>query len=187
MPCRRIVRRMAAAIAFVCLLAPCLICEASESERQKAQALVNVAIRQTDSEQAVKQLWQATDTDPTLEEPYVYLGMFYQSREKFAEVARVYKKLVKYHPSVTGYCNVAEADMGLRPPNYDEALKYFRKAYSLDRHSARVALRIGQILAMKGNRDEATRFLKQASASEDPKDEAIASEAKRNLQLVGAL
>jgi tetratricopeptide (TPR) repeat protein len=177
--CPRIVRRTAAATAFVWLLAPGLLCAASESEKQRAQALVNAAIRQTDSEQALKQLWQATDIDPTFEESYVYLGMFYQSREQFSEVARVYKKLVKYRPSVNGYCNVGEADLGLRPPNYDEALKYFRRAYSLDPQSARVALRIGQILTIKGNRAEARRFLKQAS--EDPEDVEFASEAKREL------
>jgi len=180
MPCRRIVRGMAAATALLWLLAPCLICEASESERQRAQALVNAAIRQTNSEQALKQLWQATDIDPTLEESYIYLGMYYQSREQFSEVARVYKKLVRYHPSVTGFCNVGEADLGLRPPDYDEALKYFRKAYSLDPRSARVALRIGQILTIQGNRAEARRFLKQAS--EDPEDLGFASEAKRELR-----
>ena len=180
MRCRRIVRRMATATAFVWLLAPCLICQAGESERQRAQALVSAAIRQTDSEQALKQLWQATDIDPTLEESYVYLGMFYQSREQFSEVARVYEKLVKYRPSVAGYCNVGEADLGLIPPNYDEALKYFRKAYSLDPQSARVALRIGQILTIKGNRAEARRFLQQAS--EDPEDVEFASEAKRELR-----
>jgi hypothetical protein len=35
--------------------------------------------------------------------------MFYQSREQFTEVGRVYKKLAKYRSSVTGYCNVGEA------------------------------------------------------------------------------
>ena len=179
MRCRRIARRTVAATAFVWLLAPCLLCVASETERQRARALVNAAIRETESEQALKQLWQATEIDPTLEESYVYLGMFYQSREQFSDVARVYKKLVKYRPSVTAYSNVGEADLGLRPPNYDEALKYFRKAYSLDPRSARVALRIGQILTIKGRRAEARRFLKQAS--EDPDDVEFASEAKREL------
>lgn len=45
----------------------------------------------------------------TVEESYVCLGMFYQSREQFSEVGRVYKKIAKYRSSVTGYCNVGEA------------------------------------------------------------------------------
>jgi hypothetical protein len=61
--------------------------------------------------------------------------MFYQSREQFSEVGRVYKKIAKYRSSVTGYCNVGEATWSLRPPNYDEALKYFRKAYSLEKRN----------------------------------------------------
>src|SRR5437667_12570836 len=48
---------------------------ADDSNRAKARALVNAAIQMTDSEQALKLLWQATDIDHSYNEAYVYLGL----------------------------------------------------------------------------------------------------------------
>ena len=53
---------------------------AAQSNTIKAHALVDAAINMTNSDQAVRLLWQATDVDPTLEEPYVYLALYYNSR-----------------------------------------------------------------------------------------------------------
>jgi len=179
---RAAVRLMAVTALGLWLLLPYVTCGAGELERQRAQTLVDTAVKLTDSKQAVK--LEATEMDPSFEQSYVYLGLFYQSREQFSEEARVYKKLAKNRFWAAAYSNVAEADLGLTPPNYDEALEYFKRAYAMDRHSSRVAFRIGQILAIKGDRDEATRFLKQAS--EDTKDTETASEARKALQQIGA-
>ncbi len=70
--------------------------------------------------------------------------------------------------------------MSFNPPRFNEALPYYKKAYELDSHSAFAALRIGQILARNGDREGATRYLKQASAdaSSNP---TVAAEASRTL------
>ncbi len=117
------------------LLRPTPACS-QDSERSKAQALVDAAIKMTDGNQAVKLLWQATEIDPTLNDAYLYLGLYYNSREDFQKVVEVYKKLVKYQPkgeaATSAYLNIGEAYLSFKPPNYDDALPYYRKAYELD-------------------------------------------------------
>ena len=166
----------------------CATAQAQDSERVKARALVDAAIKMTDSDKAVKLLWQATDIDPTLSDSYVYLGLYYYSRQDFDKVAEVYKKLIKYQPhELSGYLNVGEAYMSFSPPKYEEALTYYKKAYELDPSSSFAALRLGEILAQKGNRSDAIRYLKQASA-DTAKNPTIASEAQKILsQMGGAL
>jgi len=157
---------------------------AQDAERAKARALVDAAIKMTDSDQAVKLLWQASDIDPTLNDAYVYLGLYYNSRGDFAKVAEVYKKLIKYQPrQLSAYLNVGEAYMSFSPPKYDEALTYYKKAYELDPNSSFAALRLGEILAQQGNRADAIRYLKQAGA-DTAKNPAIASEAQKILNQV---
>src|SRR5581483_4066906 len=81
----------------------------AQDNATKARALVNSAIQMTNSEEAVKLLWQATDLDPTLEDPYIYLGVYYNSRSDFAGMIKVYQKLIKYHPDeVSAYLNIGE-------------------------------------------------------------------------------
>ena len=136
----------------------------------------------TDSEKAVKLLWQASDIDPTLEEPYVYLGMYYNSKQDFDDLAKVYQKLVKYQPnSVSGWLNIGEAYMSFSPPKTKEALPFYRKAYELDPHSAMAALRMGEIMAQQGDREQAIRYLHQASS-----DPTYAGEARKILTQMGA-
>jgi tetratricopeptide (TPR) repeat protein len=159
-----------------------------DSARAKAEALVDAAIKMTDSDRAVKLLWQATDIDPTLTDAYVYLGLYYNSRQDFAKVADVYRKLVQYQPkgppAVNAYLNIGEAYMSFTPPKYDEALSSYRKAYELDPSSSFAALRIGEIMAHTGNRTEAVRFLKQAS-SDTTRNATIAAEARKMLDQIG--
>ncbi len=159
-----------------------------DSERAKAQALVDAAIKMTQGDQAVKLLWQATDIDPTFSDAYLYLGLYYNSREDFGKVVDVYKKLVKYQPkgdaATSAYLNIGEAYLSFKPPRYDDALPYYRKAYELAPTSSLAALRIGEIMANEGNRTEAARFLKQASA-DTAKDSAIAAEAQKLLAQIG--
>jgi tetratricopeptide (TPR) repeat protein len=152
----------------------------------KARALVNSAIQMTDSEQAVKLLWQATDLDPTLEDPYVYLGVYYNSRSDFANLIKVYQKLVKYRPNeVSAYLNIGEAYMSFNPPRTEEALVYYRKAYTLDPHNSWTALRIGQILAQNGQTSDAIKYLREALAN--PRNPTAAGEAEKLLRRMGAL
>jgi tetratricopeptide (TPR) repeat protein len=154
---------------------------ADDAARIKAMELTDAAIQLTDSNQAVKMLWQATDIDPNSTEPYIYLGLFYNSREDFGKVIDVYKKLVKYRPKETSaYLNIGEAYMSFNPPKFDDALVYYKKAYELDPHSSFAALGIGQILARNGDREEATRYLKQAS-SDSVSNPSVAAEATRIL------
>jgi tetratricopeptide (TPR) repeat protein len=75
------------------------IARADEANAAKARSLVEAAINMTDSQQAVKLLWQASNIDPTLEDPYVYLGLYYNSRSQFDQVVSVYKRLIKYEPN----------------------------------------------------------------------------------------
>src|SRR5437588_11380444 len=80
---------------------------AQTSNTAKARALVDAAIKMTDSDKAVKLLWQATDIDPALEDPYVYLGIYYNSRSDFTDLIKVYQKLAKYQPNLTtAYRNI---------------------------------------------------------------------------------
>jgi len=136
-----------------------------DANAAKARSLVDAAINMTDSDQAVKLLWQATEIDPSFEEAYVYLGLYYNSRSDFTKVVEVYKKLSQYEPKQpTVFLNIGEAYMSFVPPKLDDALGYYRKAYALDPGSSFAALRIGEILAQQGNRGEALKFLRQASA-----------------------
>jgi tetratricopeptide (TPR) repeat protein len=153
----------------------------------KARALVDAAINMTDSQQAVKLLWQATNIDPKLQDPYVYLGLYYNSRSKFDQVVRVYKKLIKNDPNnVSAYLNIGEAYMSFTPPRASDALPYYRKAYQLDPASAFAELRIGEILAQQGNRDQALAYLKKAAAN-GSSNPAAAAEARKILGEIGAM
>ncbi len=158
----------------------------AQDNSAKARALVNSAIQMTDSKEAVKLLWQATDLDPTLEDPYVYLGVYYNSRSDFDGMIKVYQKLIKYRPNeVSAYLNIGEAYMSFSPPRTQEALGYYKKAYALDPKNSWTALRIGQILAQQGNRDESVKYLKQALA--DTRNPSASSEAEKMLRQMGML
>jgi tetratricopeptide (TPR) repeat protein len=152
----------------------------------KARELVDAAINMTDSEQAVKLLWQATTMDPTLEEAYLYLGLFYNSRSNFGKVVEVYQRLVKYEPRlVTAYLNIGEAYMSFSPPRFNDALPYYRKALELDPTSSFAELRMGEIYAQQGNRSEAVKYLRLASGDRT-KNPGVAAEADRILHEIGA-
>jgi len=158
----------------------------SSSNAAKARSLVDAAIKMTNSDEAVKLLWQATDIDPTLEDSYVYLGLYYNSRSDFANVVKVYQKLVKYNPNqASAYLNIGEAYMSFSPPRAGDALVYYRKAYEVDPKNTFAALRIGQILAQNGSHDEAVKFLRQALA--DTSNPSVSSQAEKTLRDMNAL
>ena len=155
------------------------------SNTVKARALVDAAINMTDSERAVKLLWQATDLDPTLDEAYIYLGLYYNSRSEWGKLAAVYQKLIKYQPkSASAYFNVGEAYMSFSPPKFDAALPYYRQSFQLDPSNAYAALRIGEIYVQQNNRDEAFHYLRLASA--DRKNPTAAAEADKNIRQMSA-
>src|SRR5208337_1422048 len=160
---------------------------AQDANAGKARALVEAAIKMTDSDAAVKLLWQATDIDPTLDDAYVYLGLYYNSRSDFTNVVKVYQKLVKYQPNqVSAYLNIGEAYMSFSPPKTDDALVYYRKAYELDPKNTFAALRIGELLAQNGQRDDALKYLRLA-LGDSAKNPNVASEAEKTLKQMGAL
>jgi len=153
----------------------------------KARALVDAAIKMSDSNAAVKLLWQATDIAPADEDAYVYLGLYYNSRSDFDNVVKVYQKLVKYQPNqVSAYLNIGEAYMSFSPPKTDDALVYYRKAYQIDPKNTFAALRIGELLAQSGQRDDALKYLKIALA-DSAKNPTVSSEAEKTLKQMGAL
>jgi tetratricopeptide (TPR) repeat protein len=156
------------------------------TKEARARALVQAAINLTDSERAVKLLWQATEIDPTFAEAYIYLALYYNSRSNFGKVVEVYQKLVKFHPKeVTAYLNIGEAYMSFVPPRLEEAQPYYRKALELDPTSSFAALRLGQIYAQQGNRSEAVKYLRLAS-SDRTKNPAIAAQADKFLHDMGS-
>jgi tetratricopeptide (TPR) repeat protein len=160
---------------------------AQDSNTAKARALVEAAIKMTDSNAAVKLLWQATEIDPTFEDAYVYLGLYYDSRSDHADVIKVYQKLIKYQPKqISAYLNIGEAYMSFSPPKTDDALIYYRKAYEIDPKNPFAALRIGQLLAQTGNHDDALKYLKIA-LSDSAKNPAVSAEAEKTLKQMGAL
>jgi len=142
--------------------------DTGQDNAAKARALVAAAINMTDSNRAVGLLWQATELDPTFEEAYVYLGLYYNSRSQFDRVVQVYQKLVKYHPNETSaWLNIGEAYMSFSPPRYD------------------AALRIGMIYAEENNRTEAMRYLRLA-AGDRTKNPEIAQQADRLMRQMGS-
>ncbi len=160
---------------------------AQDANAGKARALVDAAIKMTDSDAAVKLLWQATDIDPTLDDAYIYLGLYYNSRSDFTNVIKVYQKLIKYQPNqVSAYLNIGEAYMSFSPARTDDALVYYRKAYALDPKNTFAALRIGELLAQTGERDEALKYLRIA-LGDSAKNPTVASEAEKTLKQMGAL
>jgi tetratricopeptide (TPR) repeat protein len=160
---------------------------ADEASAAKARSLVEAAINMTDSQQAVKLLWQASDIDPTLEDPYVYLGLYYNSRSQFDQVVSVYKKLIKYEPnSLSAYLNIGEAYMSFTPPKAADALPYYQKAYQIDSNSAFATLRLGEVYAQMGNREQAAHYLNLAMTN-GAKNPAVAAEARKVLGDIGAM
>jgi len=161
---------------------------AQDANASKARALVDAAIKMSDSDAAVKLLWQATDIAPADEDAYVYLGLYYNSRSDFTNVIKVYQKLVKYQPKqISAYLNIGEAYMSFSPPKTDDALVYYRKAYEVDPKNTFAALRIGQLLAQSPSQhDEALKYLKIA-LGDSAKNPTIASEAEKTLKQMGAL
>lgn len=161
---------------------------AAGADTLKAHNLVSAAINMTDSERAVKLLWQATEVDPTLDEPYMYLALYYDSRSQFDRVVQVYQKLLKYQPrETTAYINIGEAYMSFSPPRYDSALPYYLKALQLEPGNAFAALRIGELYAQKGDpyREQALRYLNLAR-SDRTKNPTAAAEADKVLHQMGA-
>jgi tetratricopeptide (TPR) repeat protein len=153
----------------------------------KAHELVAAAINMTDSERAVKLLWQATQLAPTLDEPYMYLALYYNSRSQFDKVVEVYQKLLKYQPSeATAYINIGEAYMSFSPPKFDAALPYYLKALQIEPGNAFAALRIGELYAQKGEpyRGEAVRYLNLARGDRS-KNPTTAAEADKVLHEMG--
>lgn len=180
----RLSKLIAATLLAIAMLVP-LHARGDDANTAKARSLVDAAINMTDSDQAVKLLWQATDIDPSFEEAYVYLGLYYNSRSDFAKVVEVYQKLLKYEPQQpTVYLNIGEAYMSFVPPKLDDALGYYRKAYAIDPGSSFAALRIGEILAQQGNRSEALKFLHQAS-SDSAHNPTAAAEANKLIAQMG--
>ncbi len=154
----------------------------------KAHELVSAAINMTNSEQAVKLLWQATEVDPSLDEPYMYLALYYDSRSQFDRVVEVYQKLLKYQPrEATAYVNIGEAYMSFSPPKFDSALPYYLKALQLEPQNAFAALRIGEVYAQKGDpyHDQALHYLNLAR-SDRSKNPTAAAEADKVLHQMGA-
>lgn len=154
----------------------------------KAHELVAAAINMTDSERAVKLLWQATQLDPTLDEPYMYLALYYDSRSQFDKVVEVYQKLLKYQPrEATAYINIGEAYMSFSPPKFDSALPNYLKALQIEPGNSFAALRIGEVYAQKGDpyRGEALRYLNLAR-SDRSKNPTAAAEADKVLHQMGA-
>jgi tetratricopeptide (TPR) repeat protein len=163
------------------------IVRADEANAAKARSLVEAAIKMTDSQQALKLLWQASDIDPTLEDSYVYLGLYYNSRSQFDQVVSVYKKLIKYQPnSVSAYLNIGEAYMSFTPPKAADALPYYQRAYQIDSTSAFASLRLGEVYAQLGNREQAAHYLNLA-ATNSTKNPAVAAEARKILGDLGAM
>jgi tetratricopeptide (TPR) repeat protein len=162
---------------------------ASTSNAAKAHDLVQAAINMTDSDRAVQLLWQATQIDPSLDEPYVYLGLYYNSRSQFDKVVQVYQKLVKYQPKeVSAYLNIGEAYMSFTPPKTNEALPYYLKAFQIDPGNTFAALRIGQIYGTnsatemnsdpaRSQRDRQLAMKYLTIASGDGKNPSIAEQA----------
>ncbi len=161
--------------------------QSQDANALKARALVDAAIKMSDSDAAVKLLWQATDIAPADEDAYVYLGLYYNSRSDFDNVVKVYQKLVKYQPNqVSAYMNIGEAYMSFSPPKTDDALVYYRKAYQIEPNNSFAALRIGELLAQTGQRDDALKYLKIA-LGDSAKNPTVASEAEKTLKQMGAL
>jgi tetratricopeptide (TPR) repeat protein len=176
-----------AAVLMLALASLPLCARAQDANALKARALVDAAIKMSDSDAAVKLLWQATDIAPADEDAYVYLGLYYNSRSDPTNVVKVYQKLVKYQPKQgSAYLNIGEAYMSFSPPKTDDALVYYRKAYEVDPKNTFAALRIGQLLAQSGQRDDALKFLKIA-LGDSAKNPTIASEAEKTLKQMGAL
>jgi tetratricopeptide (TPR) repeat protein len=160
---------------------------AQDANTAKARALTEAAIKMTDSNAAVKLLWQATDIDPTFGDAYIYLGLYYDSRSDHDDVIKVYQKLIKYQPKqISAYLNIGEAYMSYSPPRTDDALVYYRKAYEIDPTNPFAALRIGQLLAQTGNHDDALKYLRIALGA-SAKDPSVSEEAEKTLKQMGAL
>ena len=76
--------------------------------------------------------------------------------------------------------------MSFTPPRPQDALVYYRKAYEIDSKNSFAALRIGQVLAQDGKRDDALKYLKVA-LGDRAKNPNVSLEAEKTLRQMGAL
>jgi len=76
--------------------------------------------------------------------------------------------------------------MSFTPPKAAEALPYYQKAYQLDQSSAFATLRLGEVYAQMGNREQAAHYLGLAAAN-SAKNPAVAAEARKVLGDLGAM
>jgi tetratricopeptide (TPR) repeat protein len=160
--------------------------DTGESNAAKARKLTDTAINLTDSDRAVSMLWQATALDPAFEEPYLYLGLYYNSRSQFDRVVEVYQKLIKSHPDETSaWLNIGEAYMSYTPPRFDAALPFYHRGFELDPRNAFAAFRLGQIYAQLNNRAEALKYLRVASGAR-AKNPEIADQADHLIHEMGS-
>jgi tetratricopeptide (TPR) repeat protein len=76
--------------------------------------------------------------------------------------------------------------MSFTPPRAADALPYYQKAYQIDSNSAFATLRLGEVYAQMGNREQAAHYLNLAMTN-SAKNPAVAAEARKVLGDMGAM
>ena len=76
--------------------------------------------------------------------------------------------------------------MSFTPPKAADALPYYQKAYQMDSSSAFAALRLGEVYAQLGNREQAAHYLNLAAA-DSAHNPAVAAEARKVLGDLSAM
>lgn len=76
--------------------------------------------------------------------------------------------------------------MSFTPPRAADALPYYQKAYQMDKTSAFAALRLGEVYAQMGDREQAAQYLNQAMTN-SAKNPAVPAEARNVLKDLGAM
>jgi tetratricopeptide (TPR) repeat protein len=76
--------------------------------------------------------------------------------------------------------------MSFTPPRAADALPYYQKAFQIDQGSGFAALRLGEVYAQMGDREQAAHYLNQAM-SKSAKNPAVAAEARKVMGDLGPM
>lgn len=132
------------------------------------QLLSSICLKKGDTNQAIKTYEKLMKANAQVPVPYQELALIY------ADVVKNYKKGLNYAvEGVKRFPKDAKSQdvlgwMYYNKGKYPDALKYFKEAVSLDKHSSYFLYHLGLAYQKLGNKDQAIEVFEQALNSLDP-------------------
>ncbi|MFQ5876610.1 MAG: FG-GAP-like repeat-containing protein [Acidobacteriota bacterium] len=116
---------------------------------------------------AVESYREALAIDPAHEEALYYLGQCLGEMGRFEDARRAFERLLRVSPeSVRGHVGLASLLAAPEAPGIPDlaaAEEHLRRAHAINAEETGPMVRLGEILILRGDRDEAGRWLEAAS------------------------